>query len=389
MKGTILSPVHIISADALSAKDLYTILCYAAHTMDVKHIAVVCDRAPIPVRDTLLQELASYCDVHVFDSVRQNPLTSDINAMVSSPEFSKSSLVLGFGGGSVLDSAKGMAMLATNGGTLEEYVAETNPRQITTPPLPLVLIPTTAGTGSEVTKVGVYSVPSGRKYSLNSPMLYPNTAVLLASCIDTVPPALCAATGLDALDHALESIWSKHATPLTRNLAEQAACDILTWLPILYRNKVNNHSDTTVQKHMLEASCMAGVAFSTTGTASGHAISFVLSENWHIPHGAACAFTLLEVFDWASGDMTVAESLTRIGTHFFPNSKNALSDLRTFIASLMDEMNIPRSFEALGVTISKEDIRKEFSRCMNDAKLFNQLPPLGEEDLYTLLEEKL
>jgi len=393
MISSLLSGVHILQFENLSGKDLFQILSFAAGKREDLKIAVIFDNAPIPTRESLLAELETYCPLLRFDSVEPNPKSSDIQSMFEDPRFKEADLVLGIGGGSVLDSAKALAMLGTNGGRLDEYLGNTPSRKIEKKNLPLVLIPTTAGTGSEVTKVGVYSEGTGRKYTLGSPLMSAHTALLVGSFLDSIPPALCAATGLDALDHALESIWNKNATTITRSAAEDAAIAVLRHLPPLYRATVQKQKDRRhLQREMLVASTMAGIAFNMTGTAAGHAISFILSEEWHVPHGSACAFSLLEVFDWAAENQETKSSLARIAKPFHPGTTDTnelVTKLREHIATLMQEMHIPHTFKQLGVELKQQDIPSLFARSFSDPKMHNQMPPMHEADLYTLLGTKI
>ncbi len=388
MISSLLSPVHILSFASLQGSSLERILRYTANVPGPLHLSVVTDDAPIQGKQALIDELAALTPVEVFDQVQPNPRTEDIEAMFHDKRFMDTDIILGIGGGSVLDSAKALAMLMTNKGSLESYL---HGKPITTRSLPLVLIPTTAGTGSEVTKVGVYSDSTGRKHTLGSPLMSAHTAILIASLLDSVPPGLCAATGLDALDHALESIWNKNSTAITRECAREAAYKVLQTLPMLYDATVQNQERSALQQEMLKASNEAGIAFNLTGTAAGHAISFILSENWHIPHGLSCAFTLLEVFDWAVRDEQNREELAKLGKMVHPEQagRDALvSALRSDIASLLSCLKIPRSFKDLSLILDSDTIRKEFSRVETDPKLHNQTPPLSMEDLYTLLETK-
>lgn len=392
MISSMLTPVHVLTFEDIGVSELYQIVGNAAGKLRDISLAVICDKAPIPRRDRLIKELSVYCTVHVFDNVQPNPLCKDIMDMFQDAAFSRIDAILAIGGGSVLDSAKALAMLATNGGELEDYLGTSPIRMITERSLPLILVPTTAGTGSEVTKVGVYSSQTGRKYTLGSPKMLAHTALLIGSFIDTAPSALCASTGLDALDHALESIWNKNATDITRRAAEDAAVEVLTWLPQLYQAKSNKIIDRNIQLHMLRAACMAGIAFSITGTAAGHAISFILSEDWHIPHGMACAFTLLEIFDIARTDNGTKESLARISGHFHPElqeTEELITALRSLIQNSMRRMEIPRNFQELSVTIGPTEIPNRFERAFSDPKMHNQLPEIPPERLYALLEKKL
>ena len=393
MISSLLSNVHILQFENLSGEELFQILSFATGKREGLKVAAVFDNAPIPIRESLLEKLTEYCTISRFDSVEPNPKSGDIQSMYEDPRFKEADIILGIGGGSVLDSAKALAMLATNGGNLDEYLGNTPKRKIEKKNLPLVLIPTTAGTGSEVTKVGVYSDSAGRKHTLGSPLMSAHSALLVGSFLDSMPPSLCAATGLDALDHALESIWNKNALPITRDAAEDAAIAVLTHLPPLYRAIVQKQGNRRLlQKEMLTASTMAGIAFNMTGTAAGHAISFILSEEWHVPHGAACAFSLLEVFDWAIQAQENRSSLARIAKHFHPKTTDEgalVSLLREQIASLMQEMHIPHTFKDLGVELKQEDIKALFARSFSDPKMHNQIPVMHEADLYAMLGNKL
>ncbi|MDR1318076.1 MAG: iron-containing alcohol dehydrogenase, partial [Treponema sp.] len=308
------SPVQVHEFDRIEAGELLKIVfdCAGSDKKSLK-IAVVLDKTPLAERDRILKILAGHCTVTRFDRVEPNPGTADIMSMFGDLTLAGADLVLGIGGGSVMDSAKALAMLAVNGGSLDGYLGSNPSRTIKEASLPLLLVPTTAGTGSEVTKVGVYTSREGRKYTLGSPLMLAKGAILSGSLLGDIPPGLCASTGLDALDHSLESIWNKNATPRTREMAEAAAVEVLTWLPPAYANALQKQSGADeINRNMLRASCMAGAAFSITGTAAGHALSFVLSEDWHIPHGAACAFTLPDIYDLAAAEKETAASLGRI-----------------------------------------------------------------------------
>ncbi len=388
MIESLASSVHIQSFADLNGKTLAQILQFSANKEEGLIVGAVVDGAPIPAKDTLLEELADCVQVRIFNEIQPNPRTVDIMNMYTDPRFAACDVVLGIGGGSTLDSAKALAMLASNGGSLEEYLTNNPKRRITERSKPLVLIPTTAGTGSEVTKVGVYTAESGRKYTLGSPLMTAHTALLVASLLDSVPPSLCAATGLDALDHALESIWNKNSTPITRTIGRNAAIDILETLPKLHKAiQEQSPRKRELMKAMLQASTKAGIAFNITGTAAGHAISFVLSEDWHVPHGLACAFTLLEIFDWAVQDETNRTELACIGKHFHPSLSDgqAVAALRDDIATLIQDLRIPTRFADIGVELTDISI---FDRCLDDPKLHNQKPPLSKDDLHRIIEAK-
>lgn len=397
MMNTLLTPVRILSEPRLDGVGLATILRFTTKTTDRPlSVAVVVDRFPIERRSRLLGELGQQVDVTILDQVSPNPMTSDIDSMYRQIGQSPFDAVVGIGGGSVLDSAKALAMLMQNGGSLEEYLGNTPNRTIGSKGLPLILIPTTAGTGSEVTKVGVYTSSTGRKFTLGSPLLLADVAILCGVLTESMPPALTAAVGFDALDHALESIWNRNATPITREAAVIAARMVLRQLEEAYaasgRLDAPLPGDSQIRQSLLEAACAAGIAFSMTGTAAGHALSFILSENWHIPHGSACAFTLIEIFHHALSDSMVRETLAQVAAPFFPgeHAPEALCTLLLdWIVRMKETMGLPETFNSLGVEIQPQDVEKSFERAFSDPKMANQIPGMTPSEVFAMLKAKI
>ena len=361
-------------------------------------IAIVTDNAPIESKARLIASF-SKDEAVVFDNVQPNPRTQDIMQMFNDKAFSSCSVIVGIGGGSVLDSAKALAMLRTNGGALDDYLGNSPKRKIEKRCAPLILLPTTAGTGSEVTKVGVYTSENGRKYTLGSPLMHAHQAVLVQDFVVKAPPALVASTGLDALDHALESIWNKNAKPETLKLSIKAAIEVLSNIRTMYDSSVAIRAGKSVgeeayqaAKRMLHASCMAGMAFNLTGTAAGHALSFVLSETWHVPHGTACAFTLNGVFALSCENELTRKSLAKVSRHFHPQIKGTdklVRALQKDIADLTVYLKQPQKFADLGIALTEGMIDSNFERSFDDPKMWNQLPVATKENIYPLLEELL
>ena len=359
-------------------------------------IAIVTDNAPIEAKERLIASFSA-SEAIVFDKVQPNPRTEDIMQMYRDPAFGSCDVIVGIGGGSVLDSAKALAMLKTNGGELDDYLGNSPRRKIEKRCAPLVLLPTTAGTGSEVTKVGVYTSQNGRKYTLGSPLMHAHKAVLVQDFVVKAPPALVASTGLDALDHALESIWNKNAKPETLKLSVAAAIEVLSNIRTMYDSSLAIREGKAVDgaaydaaRRMLHASCMAGMAFNLTGTAAGHALSFVLSETWHVPHGTACAFTLNGVFRLACENQTTRENLARISKAFHPNLKSVdalVTALQKDVADLTVYLRQPQRFSDLGIELRCDDIDSNFERSFDDPKMWNQLPVATKANIYPLLEE--
>ncbi|MCL2298978.1 MAG: iron-containing alcohol dehydrogenase, partial [Firmicutes bacterium] len=154
--------------------------------------------------------------------------------------------------------------------------------------LPVVALPTTAGTGSEATCISVLTTEDGQKIPRVNPAYYPAVAIVDPELTLTVPPGVTAATGMDALSHAVEALWSIHHSPASDALALRAVPLILQNIEAAY---VNSH-DRLARCAMSEGSLLAALAFSQAKTAAAHACSFVLTMRYGLPHGTACAFTL-------------------------------------------------------------------------------------------------
>lgn len=187
----------------------------------------------------------------------------------------------------MIDCAKAAATVALSGGSASDYLATGRP--IPEAHLPLIAVPTTAGTGSEVTSVSVLSDHArGIKAPMSAPGFYPILAVVDPALTLTVPPRLTAQTGFDALCHAIEAYWSRHHQPACDALALSAAATILRWLP----RAVAAPEDIEARSRMAEASLLAGLAFAMPKTTSAHACSYPLTNRLGIAHGEACALTL-------------------------------------------------------------------------------------------------
>jgi alcohol dehydrogenase len=199
--------------------------------------------------------------------------------------------VIGFGGGSAIDSAKVFALalspiarhhsLRELLGVAAEFPAGTS--------LPLYVLPTTAGTGSEVTPYAtVWDHVERRKYSLAGPAVYPHTAFVDPELSDTVPYSSTLHTGLDAINQAAESIWNRNMTPMSEMLAHRSLQLGMKALPRL----LNDLENPILRDTMSEVSLLAGLAISQTRTSLCHSISYPLTAHYRVPHGLACAFTM-------------------------------------------------------------------------------------------------
>lgn len=195
--------------------------------------------------------------------------------------------MLAFGGGSVLDAAKAVVILATHPGATVDDTGHSTPRLKRT--LPFICVPTTAGTGSEATNVTVITDSDQHiKKVLLNPGFLPDLAIIDACLTLNVPPSITAATGVDALTHAIEAYVAQGVTPLTRGLAYRAITLIGEALPMA----VGQGKDIEARESMMLASTMAGMAFSNAGLGLCHAVAHPLGAMYKVPHGLANAIML-------------------------------------------------------------------------------------------------
>jgi phosphonate metabolism-associated iron-containing alcohol dehydrogenase len=224
----------------------------------------------------------------VIDNVKPNP---DFVSLAEAAEVwanrdRQVDVIVAVGGGSAMDSAK---VLSAAGGGFSRVHDALLAGQKLSGTVPIIAVPTTAGTGSEVTMwATVWDTRQQKKYSLASPTLYAEAALVDPELTVAMPRSLTVSTGLDALSHALESIWNRNANPVSTELAVAAAREILTTLPAVLDDLPN----LELRARMSRAALLAGLAFSNTKTALAHSLSYPITLEYGVPHGIACSFTL-------------------------------------------------------------------------------------------------
>ncbi|RMH20656.1 MAG: iron-containing alcohol dehydrogenase [Acidobacteria bacterium] len=226
-------------------------------------------------------------EVEVFDRLEPNPRTETAEAAADKIRDGRLEAVVALGGGSALDAAKAAAMLATNGGRALDYVGRNRFRAA---PLPFVALPTTCGTGSEVTWVSVLSDrEAGTKVSIKGDGMFPDQALVDADLLRTLPPPLVAATGADALTHALEATTCTAANPISDAVAAEAVRLLFAFLP---RAAADVAGDDEARRAVMLASTLAGIAFGNADVAAVHCLSESLGGLYDVPHGLTNAILL-------------------------------------------------------------------------------------------------
>lgn len=284
----------------------------------------------------------------VLSNVEPNPTYSSIPELEAA--LPDADVVVALGGGSVIDAAK--AIIALRGcqpqgeAVLADHLKNGVPLPDDMSPLPLVAIPTTSGTGSEVTRWGTIWGDDGIKHSVTDFRLFPTHAILDPKLAVSMPGTLTLFTALDALSHAMESIWNRRFTAITDGVATAAIAMIRKNLgPCLAAP-----ADVRWREQLQTASVYAGLAMGTTQTALAHSISYPFTAHYEIPHGLACSFTLAEVARYNLA--TVPERLAPISTGL----GCALEDIPETLETWFDELGLGRHL----ASYVQSDVTDEF-----------------------------
>jgi alcohol dehydrogenase class IV len=284
--------------------------------------------------------------VEVFDKVEADPRYEIVEDALAALRACGADLVVGLGGGSSLDMAKITAVMARNEGPVGKYFG------IDLVPgrgLPTILVPTTAGTGSEVTPIVILSDHGEKlKKGVVSPFLFPACALLDAELTLGLPPAVTAATGMDALIHAVEAYTSINATPTTDMLAKEAIELIFHNIRTAYANGAS----LAARENMLRGAMLAGMAFANAGVTAVHAFAYPIGAEFHIPHGIANTIMLVPVMRFnQTGNLKRFAKLAQ----FFGVPTDGLTDRQaaaaavTALTELAEDLRVPQHLAAYGV----------------------------------------
>lgn len=261
--------------------------------------------------------------------------------------------VLAIGGGSSIDTAKGVAVLATNPGNLKDFSGF---GKFNIPPIPLVAIPTTAGTGSEVSDAAaITDKEKNEKFSIRHKDLNrAKIAILDPNVLRSLPTKIAVITGMDALSHAIESYTSIQANPFTEALSLYA----IQLIGENFRSYVSNRNDTEAAGKMLIASSMSALGFTFAGTGYVHCVARYIGAQFHIAHGMLCAVTLpyIAEFNYIANPAKFAKIAQALGEHveglsLLEAAKKSIIALR----KLCDDLGIPRTLGELGVPFQAVD----------------------------------
>ncbi len=281
----------------------------------------------------------------IYDGVTPNPTTEDVNTGVKVATENSADNIIGIGGGSSMDVAKAIALCYSSESNIKEYLH--NGRLPEKRKVQLILIPTTSGTGSEVTPVAVITDKEANiKKPIASNNLYADYSIIDPVLTYSMPPAVTASTGIDALSHGLEAFWAKNSFEITDALAIKCVSLAMRWLEPSVHNP-----DKQSRRQMSLSSLLGGLAFAIPKTAAVHACSFPLTNLFGIPHGIACGLTLSSFLRF--NQSAIKPKLTELCRVLeYPDVEHFADK----IESLMDKIGIKRKLGDYG--IQKNDINK-------------------------------
>jgi alcohol dehydrogenase class IV len=323
---------------------------------------------------------AARISVTIFDDVVADPPSHVIESAAALCRDRKIELVLSIGGGSALDTAKLVAYLAKSPDHLDDIYGVGLAKGQR---LPLILVPTTAGTGSEVTPIAIVTTPTTEKKGVVSPRLIPDWAVLDPELTLGLPPHVTVATGIDAMVHAIEAYTSKvKKNPMSDQLARQA----LTLLSANIRRVCKDGRDLEARSQMLLGSMLAGMAFANAPVAAVHALAYPIGAIFHVPHGLSNALVLPHVLEF---NLPAAEALYAELAGIVKPGLQATSSrdrARAFIdemISIGQDCTVPASLSAVGIT--QDDLKKLAEDAMKQTRLLVNNPrQLTLEDAYAI-----
>ena len=291
------------------------------------------------VADRLAEKGIEYV---IFDGVKPNPTVGNVNAGLEQLNKAQADFIISLGGGSVHDCAKGIALVASNGGKIEDYEGLNQSKK---PQMTLIAINTTAGTASEMTRFTIITDESRHvKMAIVDSNVTPFLSINDSELMEGMPAGLTAATGMDALTHAVEAYVSTIASPITDACALKAIALVARYLPTAVREPNNKEA----REQMAYAQFLAGMAFNNASLGYVHAMAHQLGGFYDLPHGVCNALLLPHV---EAFNMSVAsERLNEVGQVLGANNSDLQGlDVIAAIKKLADIVGIPKSLEELGV----------------------------------------
>ncbi len=356
--------------------------------MGCRRALIVCDRAlqSLGLVNPLVDALQKASINHtVFSGVDADPSLEILKRSRETTDAFSADMIIGLGGGSALDTAKLISIMLTNEGPADAYYGID---KIPKPGLPMILIPTTAGTGSEVTNISVMEDPQvGLKKAMISDHLYARVALLDPILTIGLPPRLTATTGMDALVHAIESFVGIRASVFSDTLNLKA----ITMIAGNLRQAYANGQNTRAREAMLNASCLAGMAFCNTQNGLDHAMALAIGSKYHLPHGLATAFILPMVMEFncianpqkfAAVAKAFGEDISRL-----PDHEGAMLSVKA-VKNLLQDLGI--SFKLADYGAKEKHFGEIAKAALSAGQLISNNPrQVTEQDVLNILQNNL
>jgi alcohol dehydrogenase len=360
-------------------------LAKALEPFAVKNVLVVTDQIlmKLGIAEKAIESIRTDYEITFFSDVFPEPPLENAERLVEFTREGNYDSVIGVGGGSVLDLAKLAAVMAKNPGEVKEFLNLTGTRTFSHKGLPKVMIPTTAGTGSEVTDITVFSLHS-TKDVITHPYLVADIAIVDSALTISVPPRITAATGIDALTHAIEAYLSVNANDVTDALAEKA---IKLAGESLYR-AVRDGEDVQARQNMSTASYLAGLSFFNAGVGGVHALAYPLGNQFKLPHGESNAVLLPYVLDYIQDSCQdrLAEIYRMLtGGPAQMAKQEASHHCVALLKNLIVKLGLPGSLKEYG--IQHDDLQPLTDEAIQQVRLLARSPKrLEKEDIFQIYQ---
>lgn len=326
--------------------------------------------------------------IKIFDKVSEDPSIKNLQSAIEEATIFLATGVLGFGGGSPMDVAKLTALLLGSNDKMDEIWGVD---KVKGPRLPLVLIPTTAGTGSEVTPISIITLSNSEKKGVSSKLIIPDLAILDPVLTSDLPPKTTASTGIDAMVHSIEAFTSKseNNNPISKALAEKSLSLLGN---SIIKGVENGRNDPEARNRMLLGSLMAGMSFANSPVAAVHALAYPLGGIYKITHGLSNALILPHIIRFNMKDDETRNSYLYLSDIIFPQIKHitnledkALAFVNEFI-NLSKRFHLPTRIRELG--IPKKACKKMSIEAMKQERLLINNPiNMTQEDAQKIYEE--
>jgi len=322
-----------------------------------------------------------------YHAVSGEPTVEDVLAGVEAARRLRCDLVIGFGGGGAIDAAKAIAALLTNGRDIHDYLEVIGKGEsIANRPLPLIAVPTTAGTGAEATRNAVLRSASHRvKVSMRSPLMLPTLALVDPGLTVSLPPSVTAATGLDALTQLIEAFVSRRANPVTDSLCKEGIAAAAGSL----RTSVDEPDNLDARRDMSLASLLSGIALANAGLGAVHGFAGPIGGMFDAPHGAVCAALLPAVFAAnvaAAEGAPVRPKFDAVGRMLTGRPDSTAADAVTWMSNIRRILGIP-SLSSFG--IRETDIPDIIAKSRNTSSMKGNPIVLSDEVLTAVLRQSL